>query len=40
MEELCNELATRYEMKILCGFSLSRFNSEEAQQMFEDICKE
>jgi DNA-binding NarL/FixJ family response regulator len=40
MEQLCNELATRYEMKILCGFSLSSFYSEEAQQLFQDICKE
>jgi hypothetical protein len=40
VEQLCNELATRYEMNILCGFSLSRFYSEEAQQMFQEICKE
>jgi DNA-binding NarL/FixJ family response regulator len=40
VEQLCNELATRYEMKILCGFSLSSFYSDEDKQMFEEICKE
>jgi DNA-binding NarL/FixJ family response regulator len=40
VEQLCNELATRYEMNILCGFSLSGFYSEEAQRMFQEICKE
>jgi len=40
VEQLCNELATRYEMNILCGFLLSSFYSEEAQQMLQDMCKE
>jgi DNA-binding NarL/FixJ family response regulator len=39
VEQLCNQLATQYEMNILCGFSLSSFYSEEAQQMFQEICK-
>ena len=39
VEQLCNRLAKRYEMDILCGFSLSSFYGEEDKQVFEKICK-
>ena len=40
VEQLCNQLAKRYEMDILCGFSLSSFYREEDKQVFEKICRE
>ncbi len=40
VEQLCNQLAKRYEMDILCGFSLSTFYREEEKQIFEKICRE
>jgi DNA-binding NarL/FixJ family response regulator len=40
VEQLCNQLAKRYEMDILCGFSLSSFYREEDKQIFEKICRE
>jgi len=40
MEQLCNQLAKRYDMDILCGFSLSSFYREEHKQIFEKICRE
>jgi len=40
MEQLCNQLAKRYDMDILCGFSLSSFYREEDRQTFEKICRE
>ena len=40
MEQLCNQLAKRYDMDILCGFSLSSFYHEEDRQTFEKICRE
>ena len=40
MEQLCNQLAKRYDMDILCGFSLSSFYREEDRQIFEKICRE
>jgi DNA-binding NarL/FixJ family response regulator len=40
VEQLCNQLAKRYEMDILCGFSLSGFYREEDKQIFEKICGE
>jgi hypothetical protein len=40
MEQLCNQLAKRYDMDILCGFSLSSFYREEHKQVFEKICRE
>jgi CheY-like chemotaxis protein len=39
VEHLCNQLAKRYEMDILCGFSLSSFYGEEDKQVFEKICR-
>jgi DNA-binding NarL/FixJ family response regulator len=40
VERFCNQLAKRYEMDILCGFSLSSFYREEDKQVFEKICRE
>ncbi len=40
VEQLCNRLAERYEMDILCGFSLSNFYREEDKQIFQKICRE
>jgi DNA-binding NarL/FixJ family response regulator len=40
MEQLCNQLAKRNQMEILCGFSLSSFDCEEDKQIFEKICSE
>jgi DNA-binding NarL/FixJ family response regulator len=40
MEQLCNQLAKRYDMDILCGFSLSSFYREEDRQTFEKICRD
>ena len=40
MEQLCNQLAKRYDMDILCGFSLSSFYREEDRETFEKICRE
>ena len=39
VEQLCKELAKRYEMDILCGFSLRSFYREEDKQIFEKICR-
>jgi len=40
VEQFCNHLTKRYEMDILCGFSLSSFFCEEDKQIFEKICSE
>ena len=40
VEQLCNQLSKRYEMDILCGFSLSSFYREEDKQVFQRICSE
>jgi DNA-binding NarL/FixJ family response regulator len=40
VERFCNQLAKRYEMDILCGFSLSSFYREEDKQVFQRICSE
>jgi hypothetical protein len=40
VEQLCNQLTKRYEMDILCGFSLSSFSREEDKQVFQRICSE
>ncbi|HET6179058.1 MAG TPA: response regulator [Candidatus Sulfotelmatobacter sp.] len=39
VEHLCNQLAERHNVNILCGFQLSSFCREEDQQMFERICR-
>jgi DNA-binding NarL/FixJ family response regulator len=38
VEQLCNQLTKRYEMDILCGFSLSSFYREEDKEVFQMIC--
>ena len=38
VEQFCNQLTKRYEMNILCGFSLSDFFREEDKQVFQRIC--
>jgi DNA-binding NarL/FixJ family response regulator len=38
LERLCNQLTKRYEMALLCGFSLSSFLREEDKQIFQEIC--
>jgi DNA-binding NarL/FixJ family response regulator len=40
VEQLCNELTKRYQMDILCGFSLSSFYRDEDKQVFQRICGE
>jgi DNA-binding NarL/FixJ family response regulator len=39
VEQLCNQLARRYDMDILCGFSLTDFSREEDKQIFQKICR-
>jgi len=39
VEQLCNQLAKRYDMDILCGFSLTDFSREEDKQIFQRICR-
>jgi len=38
VEQLCNQLTKRYEMDILCGFSLSSFYRDEDKRVFQKIC--
>jgi DNA-binding NarL/FixJ family response regulator len=38
VEQLCNQLTKRYQMDILCGFSLSSFYRDEDKQVFQRIC--
>jgi len=38
VERFCNQLTKRYEVDILCGFSLSSFYREEDKQIFQQIC--
>jgi DNA-binding NarL/FixJ family response regulator len=38
VEQLCNQLAKRHGMDILCGFPLSSFSREEDKQVFQRIC--
>ncbi len=39
VEQLCNQLARRYDIDILCGFSLTDFSREEDKQIFQKICR-
>jgi hypothetical protein len=39
VEQLCNQLARRYDMGVLCGFSLTDFSCEEDKQIFQKICR-
>jgi len=38
VERFCNQLTKRYEVGILCGFSLTSFYREEDKQIFQRIC--
>ena len=40
VEQFCNQLTRRYEVDILCGFSMSSFCREEDKQVFQKICSE
>jgi CheY-like chemotaxis protein len=40
LEHLWNQLATSYEIDILCGYSLSGFNGEKDKNAFQHICAE
>ena len=38
VEQLCNQLTKRYQLDILCGFSLSSFYRDEEKEAFQRIC--
>jgi DNA-binding NarL/FixJ family response regulator len=40
LEHLSNQLATSYEIDILCGYSLSGFHGERDKNAFQRICAE
>jgi CheY-like chemotaxis protein len=40
LERLSNELASMYNVDILCGYPVSRFRSEEQRLTFQQICAE
>jgi DNA-binding NarL/FixJ family response regulator len=40
LERLWDEIATTYEVDILCGYALSNFRGEEDQDDFQSICAE
>jgi DNA-binding NarL/FixJ family response regulator len=40
VEQLCNQLTKRYDIDILCGFTLNRFYREEDIQIFQSISNE
>jgi hypothetical protein len=37
-EKICTQLTERYEVDILCGYSLSGFKGERDAHVFEQIC--
>jgi hypothetical protein len=39
-EKLCNELTRRYDVDILCGYSLGSFQGGTDNHMFAKICAE
>ena len=39
VEQLCNQLARRHDIDVLCGFSLTDFSREEDKQIFQKICR-
>jgi hypothetical protein len=39
-EKLCNELTKRYDVDMLCGYSLGSFQGGTDNHMFEKICAE
>jgi FixJ family two-component response regulator len=40
LEQLWDQLATTYELEILCGYALSSFHGEEDEPVFHSICEE
>jgi DNA-binding NarL/FixJ family response regulator len=40
VERLCNQLIQRFEIEVLCGFSLRSFHREEDKEMFRVICRQ
>jgi DNA-binding NarL/FixJ family response regulator len=40
LEQLLNQLATIYEFDLLCAYSLSSFQGEEDEHVFQSICAE
>jgi DNA-binding NarL/FixJ family response regulator len=40
LEQLCNELATIYEVDTLCAYPLASFQGEKNQHVFQSICAE
>jgi DNA-binding NarL/FixJ family response regulator len=40
LEQLWSQLATTYEMDVLCGYALDSFHGEEDQHVFQSICAE
>jgi DNA-binding NarL/FixJ family response regulator len=40
LEELWNQLATTYELDVLCGYALSSFHGEKDNDVFRNICAE
>jgi DNA-binding NarL/FixJ family response regulator len=40
LEQLGNQLATTYEVDILCGYALANFRGEKDQHVFQSICAE
>lgn len=40
LERLWNEIATKYDIDILCGYSLNSFRSEQGSHVFQEICAE
>lgn len=40
IEQLCNQLAKKYNVDILCAYPLSNFCCEEDEQAFKTICAE
>jgi DNA-binding NarL/FixJ family response regulator len=40
LEQLWDEVATTFEVDILCGYALSSFHGEEDEHVFQSICAE
>jgi hypothetical protein len=40
LERLFNELANRYDLDVLCGYSLTYFHGEEDSHTIQRLCAE
>lgn len=40
LEQLWNEITTKYDVAILCGYSLGSFDDEQSSRTFQRICAE